>query len=104
MVMTLIFRVWLVIRAADRNLTPFVAARGSSRPARPLQRRDPNPNLPTLEIRFLPRHENSSFRPNFGRPDFWPNLHRKRRESRDLLRSIATYDVKEPVLPSKSSA
>src|ERR1035438_501795 len=32
MVMTLIFRVWLVIRAADRNLTPFVAARDSSRP------------------------------------------------------------------------
>ena len=36
--------------------------------------------------------------------DFWPNLQRKGSTSRDLLRSIATYDVKEAVLASKSSA
>src|ERR1017187_7716700 len=35
--------------------------------------------------------------------DFWPNLQRKGSTSRDLLRSIATYDVKEAVLASKSS-
>src|ERR1035437_4711807 len=36
--------------------------------------------------------ENSSFRPRFGPPDFWFKFVRKGRESRDSLRSIATYD------------
>src|ERR1035438_9180624 len=112
MVMTLILRVWLVIRAADRNLTPlrccagFTAALTAAPSFQPQNPRAHAPEawpFPSRNLLF-PRLENTSFLPQFGRPDFWFKFVRKGRESRDFLRSIATYDVKEPVLASKSSA
>src|ERR1019366_9939398 len=47
--------------------------------------------FPSRNLLF-PRLENTSFLPQFGRPDFWFKFVRKGRESRDSLRSIATYD------------
>src|ERR1039457_5108447 len=66
----LIFRVWLVIRAADRNLTPFGAARDSQRPSR--THRPSAPQKPTRTRRkpaytsknlLCPNHEYTSFLP-----------------------------------------
>jgi hypothetical protein len=74
MVLDLILRVWLVIRAAHRNPTIFVAARGSSRPSRPLRPSQPK-NLrahtrrkPTCSSRnlLLPRLKIVHFGPDLA--------------------------------------